>query len=221
MIKNVLAGAALCGVIPAFAATNLVTDGSFESASLTAGNYALYGGNSLAGWTALPGDLIEVRDALVGSAKDGNNFVELDSTHNSSMLTTLATTAGQTYSLSFWYSGRPASATYNTAFPSGVVPASSDGLSVDYGTGAVAVHSPTDTTSDNLWKEFTAIFTATGPSTTLMFSATGKDDSYGSSLDDISVLAVPVPEPATMAMMAAGMLGLLGLGFRRGRRRNR
>ena len=217
MIKNILAGAALCSVIPAFAATNLVTDGSFESASLSAGTYAMYGGNSLDGWTALPGDLIEVRDDLVGSAQNGNNFVELDSTHNSSMLTTIATQAGQTYALSFWYSGRPDSKTYNTAFKSGKVPASSDGLGVNFGDGMIRVKSPTDTTSDNLWQEFTTLFTATGSSTTLMFSAMGKSDSFGSSLDDISVLAVP--EPTSMAMLGAGLLGLLGLGYRRSRGR--
>lgn len=219
MIKNVLAGAALCSVLPAFAATNLVTDGSFESASVAAGSYALYGGSSLVGWTALPGDTLEVRNALVGTAKDGNNFVELDSTHNSSMLTTIDTTVGQTYSLSFWYSGRPSSATSNSAFPSGHVPASSDGLTVNYGSGTVAVHSPTDTTDDNLWRQFTATFTATGTSTALMFAATGKDDGYGSSLDDVSVNAIGVPEPTSPAMMAAGLLGLLGLGVRRKRAR--
>ena len=219
MIKNVLAGAALCSVLPAFAATNLVTDGSFESASLSAGSSALYGGSSLVGWTALPGDTLEVRNALVGTAKDGNNFVELDSTHNSSMLTTIDTTAGQTYSLSFWYSGRPSSASSNSAFPSGRVPASSDGLTVNYGSGTVAVHSPTNTTDDNLWRQFTATFTATGTSTALMFGATGKDDGYGSSLDDVSVSAIGVPEPGSPAMMAAGLLGLLGLGVRRQRGR--
>ncbi len=217
MNKKVIAGAVLCSVIPALAATNLVTYGSFESASLSAGTFAMYGGDSLDGWTALPGDLIEVRDDLVGTAQDGNNFVELDSTHNSSMLTTIATQAGQTYQLSFWYSGRPASKTDNTAFKSGKVPARSDGLGVNFGDGMIRVHTPTDTTGDNLWQEFTTLFTATGSSTTLMFSAMGKSDSFGSSLDDISVEAVP--EPGTLAMMGAGLLGLLGLGLRRGRDR--
>jgi hypothetical protein len=218
MIKKILAGVALCGTIPAFAATNLVTDGSFENATLAAGDYALYSGSSLAGWTALPGSLIEVRDAIVGTAQDGNNFVELDSTHNSSMLTSFATTAGQSYTISFFYSGRPMSSAYNAAFPGGVVPASSNGLIVDFGTGPVTLTSPANTTPDNLWQQFTATFVALGTSTSLLFSAAGDNDSYGSSLDNISVTTA-VPEPATLAMMAAGLLGLLGLGHRRGRNR--
>jgi len=220
MMKKVIAGAALCSVIPAFAAANLVTDGSFESAGVAAGSSADFTGSALAGWVALPGDAIEVRNGLVGSAQQGVDFVELDSTHNSSMLTSFSTVLGQAYTLSFWYSGRPESS-LNTLHKSGIVPASSNGLSVSVAGTTVDLKSPTDATADNEWKQYTTTFTGTGQSMSLMFSATGKDDSFGSSLDNVSVTAAAaaVPEPATMAMMGAGLLGLFGLGRRRNRAR--
>jgi len=220
MIKNIIAGAALCSVIPAFAATNLVTDGSFESAGVAAGTYADFTGTDLAGWVALPGSSIEVRNGLVGTAQDGVDFVELDSTHNSSMQTSFDTVLGQTYTLSFWYSGRPKSP-FNTLNGGGIVPASSNGLSVTFGGTTVDLKSPTDTKADNQWKEYTTTFTGTGQAMSLMFSAIGKDDSFGSSLDNVSVTtaAAAVPEPATMALMGAGLLGLFGLGRCRNRGR--
>jgi hypothetical protein len=210
MIKNVIAGAALCSVIPAFAAANLVTAGS--SVDFT--------GSGLAGWVALPGDTIDVRNGLAGNAQEGVDFVELDSTRNSSMLTSFQTVPGQTYTLSFWYSGRPASSA-NTLHPSGIVPASSNGLSVSIGGKTFDLKSPTDTSADNQWRLYTTTFTGTGQSMSLMFGATGKEDGFGSSLDNVSVTAAAaaVPEPATMAMMGAGLLGLLGLGRRRSRAR--
>jgi len=186
MIKSVLASAALCSAFSAFAATDLVSDGSFESVAVDAGTFADFA--AIAGWTATSGS-IEVRDADVGTAADGINYVELDSTANSAMSTTLATVAGETYTLSFRYSNRADG-----------VAVDSNGLSYDVGAGAVAVN--------------VVVYSVHALSEPVFSAATGTSDSFGSSLDDVSVTSV-VPEPATMAMMAAGVLTLLGIGRRR------
>jgi hypothetical protein len=211
MFKTVLA-AALFTAGSAFAAGNIVVDGSFESVNQGAGTYGYYPAG-IAGWTVSSGPSVEVRDALVGNAEDGNNFVELDSTSNSGISQVLATVAGQTYTLSFYYSNRAQDNGYNNEFAGGVVPASTQGLTYDVGGGAVAVAAlPANTTTDNQWAHYTTTFTASGP-TTLTFDATGTSDSLGSSLDNIEVSAVP--EPAPLALMGAGLLVVAGIARRR------
>src|SRR3954469_21685962 len=162
MIKSVIAAAALCSAFSAFAEVNLVTDGSFESVVVADHHYQFYTGSGLTGWTATGTDSIEVRDDIVGTAQSGVNFVELDSTRNSSMSQTIATTAGSTYHLSFWYSNRAASTKYNGTFAFGVAPAFTNGLTVDFGTGATAVPAvAANKSADNLWQLYTTTFVAT------------------------------------------------------------
>jgi hypothetical protein len=51
--------------------------------------------------------------------------------------------------------------------------------------------------------------TGTG-SDTLQFKATGEDNSYGGSLDMVS-LTHAVPEPGTLALLMGGLLAALGV----------
>ena len=209
--KSVLAAAALL-VLAGAANANLVLDGSFEAVQIDSPGWGSFPGTSMPGWTATGGAL-EVRSDLVGSAQDGANFVELDSDANMSISQVIDTIAGQTYTLSFWYSNRPTDPVYNSQWPNDVVPAESNGLLLDLGNGAFSVYTPAaNTTSDNQWQEYTTTFVATGP-TTLTFSATGWSDSYGTSLDNIVVTGV-VPEPAQLSLMVAGLLMAGGIARR-------
>lgn len=199
--------AALAVVAPApapAAPANLVQNGSFEDGSVPgAGGWGLYG--SVPGWTesADNGGGLELRNAIAGNAQDGSIYAELDANSNMGISQTFATTAGQTYTLSFWWS-------YRDHNPYG---AGSEGLSYSAGDLAGAVGPGTNVTGDNDWQHVTRTFTATGASTTLSFAAAGASDSYGTSLDNVTVTSA-VPEPATGVLAAAG-LALLGLARRR------
>lgn len=215
MFKRAVAAIALMSTFSAFAG-NLVTCGSFECEQVPDGDYGYYTGTSFYGWTVTSGDSIELRNDIVGKAQDGYMFVELDSRANSGMSQTIDTVVGQAYQVSFYASSRPQSDLYNgNSFAGNIVPASSNGLTMTFGTATVSVDTTANPTTGNIWTLYTTTFTATSTQTTLNFQATGTSDSYGTSLDNVSVTAVP--EPATYAMMAAGMLMLGALARRRQR----
>ena len=208
--KTAIAAAISLASLSAFAG-NLVVDGSFEDQTQDPGTWAIY--SAIPGWTAVSPGQIEVRNDVAGTAKLGSNFVELDANFNSAMQQVVTTTAGAEYRLSFWYSSRPVSA-YNSAFPGDVVPAGSNGLTFNIGGGDVSVYNATENdTPDNDWQLYTTTFFATGPSTTLTFTAAGTSDSYGTSLDGVVLAAVP--EPGELSLLAAGLLLVGGLARRR------
>jgi hypothetical protein len=202
MLNKFIAAAALAALsagtfAAAPPAVNLVADGDFDATQVAAGSWITLDSGAT-GWTATSG--LEIRNGVAGTAEDGPNFAELDTWQNSTISQTLATTAGQTYVLSFWAQDRAG------------VDASSQGLAytVDGTTNYVQGGSVPG------WTHFTETFVATGP-TSLSFAATGASDSLGSSLDNVSVTAAAVPEPGTFALAACG-LAVLGLARRRSTR---
>jgi hypothetical protein len=178
----------------AFGAQAQLINGSFEDNLQANGTWNIY--DSLNGWTGMSN--IELRNNVAGRAFHGSNFVELDTTRNMSMRQTV--TGSGLYQLSFMYSAREGRA------------AGDNGLNFSFGslTGSL-LSDVAGAASGNDWKLYTGLVELTGP-TDLIFSAAGTSNSYGASLDYVSVTAVP--EAETYAMMLAG-LGLMGTIVRR------
>jgi hypothetical protein len=180
---------------------NLIVNGSFEAPVLPTDSWDILYGGAVSGWTAGPHG-IELRTNVDGFAQDGLNFVELDTTQNSWMEQTVTISTAGSYLLSFWYNSRP-----------GVV-APTDMLGWSFGEGASGVVKPSDPANPTgTWRQFSQTFAFSGPQQVdLRFHATGSSNSFGGSLDSVSVTAVP--EPESYAMMLAG-LGLMGAIARR------
>lgn len=177
---------------------NIVVNGSFES--LAQPNQTLAQGswnnfNGIAGWNGN----IEVRNGAAGSTPFGKYFVELDTTGNSSIWQMLNTVAGQRYELSFSYAQRPDHKGQ-----------ASNGLCWKIGDMACNAFGQDTKTG---WTTLSTSFVAQGAQTRLSFSALGSSDSYGTSLDNVSVSAVP--EPASLALALAGLAACVGFSRRR------
>ena len=205
-------------VLHTAASANLVRNGSFEDVSPAAGlqtqpagTWSIYG--SIDGWSKTSGPGIEVRNNVAGAASDGKNFVELDSTANTSMAQTILTAIGNYYNLSFDYSPRVG------------VASGSNGIDVLWN-GALLNASPITSSgmglSSHAWTGFSYSVVGTG-SDVLSFRSVGTSDSYGGSLDNVKLVsdsddALLVPEPGDLATF---MAALSALGFVSVARRNR
>jgi hypothetical protein len=179
----------------AHAGTNLLDDGGFESVSIVPGDWLYF--THIGGWYAGESSDIEVRNHADGNAFEGNNFVELDTFFNSSMYQDVHTTAGQAYALSFAFQDRMG------------VPLESQGLEVRWNGQVIGSYNgATD------WQVVRLTVNADSDVSRLEFRALGISDSYGTSLDAVSVTAVP--EPHTYALLLGG-LALVGACARRRR----
>jgi hypothetical protein len=198
-MNKTLIAAALCALMAApslaLASGDLIVNGSFEATAQANGSWSIY--QNILGWSTVQGSGIEVRNNVEGTAFDGRKFIELDGnrhTGNTTMAQTISTQNGQLYDLRFFYSARP---NFTNVASNGIVVAW-NGVDLQELTGAG--------TNQHNWLAVNRQVLGTG-NDVLTFRATGMNDSYGGSLDNVSLTAA-VPEPGTYALMVAGLLAV-------------
>lgn len=180
------------------AQANLITNGDFETTpwTLNNGSWTIY--SSLQGWTLYNSE-VEVQKGMFGGTNP-SNYVELDANNNIRIGQSVSLTPGATYQLSFDYFNRQQSTTSG----------SMQVLIGDYSFDTSALGSQ--------WTTLTTSFVYQGssPSEILYLLGTGKSDSYGALVDNISLVQTsPTPVPGAVWLLGSALVGLIGFKRRR------
>lgn len=190
---------------------NVLLNGSFESPVVTPGTFLNFGaGAEPAGfdWKVATGnvDLAGPNPFIFFPPYDGIQAVDLNGFVRGSLYQDFTTVLGQQYSLRFAYADNPLEGGISTADVS-VTDLVSFGTLL---TGSVSHSTSTNSPPNGDWIVYSGSFTATGPSTRLLFVSTSASNSAsgGIILDD--VIVQPIPEPSIFVL--AG-LGFFSLGF--------
>ena len=180
-------------------ATNLIQNGSFETATVNPGSFLQLDAVSTAitGWTVSQGTIDYIGTAW--QASEGARSLDLQGLASGGIQQTFNTTIGETYRVTFDLAGNPVG---GSAIKEMRV--SAGGSSADFSFD-ITGKSP----SNVGWVSKSWDFTANSTTTTLEFIGLG-NSALGAALDNVSVIALS--GPSTSVPEPSSMLGLLGLG---------
>jgi len=179
----------------------LLTNGSFEFGpppEFDSFQTEAAGSTNITGWLVNSGDVDWIFNYWQPS--DGQRSLDMNGNMPGSISQTIQTTPGTSYQIEFDLAGNPDWGTTKT-------------LRVAAGnyTQGYSFDSTPHSLANMGWARQTMLFMASDHETTIEFGSTTDIGTgvYGPALDNVSVMAVTVPEPSTFAMFLAG-LGLLG-----------
>jgi hypothetical protein len=203
LMPKFLAAAAVLSLGLCAHASNIVTDGGFESAG---GGNEYFAGQSIDGgsWNVITGAVyIDSGDPYVYAGSNSLNLTGSNPDTVNSVSQTLTTIAGSSYILNFWANAD--SPNIFSLLINGAAPSGSPTSIVDNGF-------PDQTNNSSLFQDYSEVFNATTNSTTLNFSDTGNSSLLDPNqtgtvmIDNVSVQLTP--EPGSIVLLSTGILAL-------------